>query len=604
MDNQNNPNINGVNQVPNGVTPPVNNGTNVNIAPPVMPAENVNVAAPQIAPQPNTVAAPQSAPQQSTIAAPDMSQIATVQTTQVNGIPEVNNNGALLSPVEDPNKVVVNPQAVQANSAVSVTTSNETPEQIAAGIQSGSFVNAVQDPNAMINGGKVGTTISDEDKILAKKAKKNVKVLIFVLVLLVILGGGGYFFYSIEFTTANKRIDAVLSGINNYISPYFRDASKRIGTYELDATIKENTDKYGVKLSGSYGYSMGDYVQINGNISSIVSNDELLGKNPIKYYFYIYDSKLYVRFEDLYENFIHTDFPLLDGFDSNFRQNSIDFAVLQSSIHSAIVNGLHSVGAAQSIESVNINGSSKTANVVTFNINKNTLRGFKNGFYNTLRNSNLFLTNYANLIGSDAATLKIDLTKQMEEQSTFEGNINVRIYSALFRSDFYGIDVSYKQDNTTYKTTIVPIANGYKFVVNENNTKVVDLDFTQIYKRGSEISFDYTLKGDVYASSVEDNKKNLYQVDVKSKAVINLPYQDDKPVVKNSVNLKFITLEDFNTMFENAKEKYNVAGSYIYQSKESLLSSLFENVPTDDTSTVDDNQTEDTTTNTTTETNE
>ena len=589
MDNQNNPNINGVSQVPNGVTPPVNGGVNVNIAPPVMPDSNAGVAQPQVAPQQNT------------IAAPDLSEFTNVQSSQVNGVPTVNNNGSLLSPVEDPNKAPVNPQMVQPNSAVGVTTSNSTPEQIAAGIQNGSFVNAVQDPNAMINGGKVGSTISDEDKILAKKAKKNVRVLIIVLVLLVILGGGGYFFYSIEFTTSNKRIDAVLNGINGYISPYFRDATKRIGTYEIDATIKENTDKYGTKISGSYGYSMGDYIQVNGNVSSIVSNDELLGKNPIKYYFYVNDSKLYIRFEDLYENFIHTDFLLLDKFNSNFRQNSIDFAVLQSSVHSAIINGLHAIGASQSIESVSINGSSKTANVVTFNVNKNTLKGFKNGFYNTLRNSNLFLTNYANLIGTDPATLKIDLTKQMEAQSTFEGNVNVRIYTALFGSDFYGIDISYKDNDKTYKTTIVPIGNGFKFVVNENNTKIVDLDFTQIYKRSSEITFDYTLKGDVYISNSSDNKKNLYQVDVKSKMVINLPYQDDKPVVKNSVNLKFITLEDFNGMFDNAKEKYNVAGSYIYQLKESLLSSLFEDMSTEDMSAIVDTQVQEGTNSTTAE---
>ncbi len=590
MDNQNNPNINGVNQVPSGITPSVN-GVNVSIAPPVMPSNNTGAQTP-------------STPVQNTIAPPNMSQVGLAQTHQVDGVPTVNNNGTLLSPVDDPNKPLVNPGMVQPNGAVSVTTGNETPENIAAGIQNGSFVNAIQDPNAMINGGKVGSTISDEDKILAKKAKKNVRVLLIVLVILVILGGGGYFFYSVEFTTSNKRIDAVLSGVNNYIAPYFRDASKRIGTYEIDATVKENTDIYGTKINGSYGYSMGDYVQVNGNVSSIVENDELLGKNPIKYYFYINDSKIYIKFEDLYENFIHTDFPLLDEFNSNFRQNSIDFAVLQSSIYSAIVNGLHSVGASQSIESVNINGSSKTANVVTFNINKNTLRGFKNGFYNTLRNSNLFLSNYANLTGTDPATLKIDLTKEMEVQSTFEGNVNVRIYTALFGSSFYGIDVSYKNDKTTYKTTIVPIGNGYKFVVNEDNTKIVDLDFTQIYKRGSEITFDYTLKGDVYVSDLEDNKKNLYQVDVKSKVVINLPYQDDKPVVKNSVNLKFITLEDFNAMFENAKEKYNVAGSYIYQLKESLLSSLFESLPTDETSGETEEKPVEDATNITTETNE
>ena len=575
MDNQNNPNINGVNQVPDGVTPPVNNDVNVSIAPPIMP---------------------DSTPEQKEIASPDMSKAGITPPPKVEDVPTVNNNGSLLSPVEDPNKVVVKPEVNVPNSAVGVTTGGESPEQIAAGIQNGSFVNAVQDPNAMINGGKVGSTISDEDKILAKKAKKNARVLIFVLVILVILGVGGYFFYSIEFTTSNKRIDAVLNGINNYISPYFRDATKRIGTYEIDATVKENTDTYGAKINGSYGYSMGDYVQVNGNVSSIVSNDELLGKNPIKYYFYVNDSKLYVRFEDLYENFIHTDFTLLDEFNNNFRKNSIDLAVLQSSLHSAIINGLHSVGSSQSIESVNINGSSKTANVVTFNINKNTLKGFKNGFYNTLRNSNLFLTNYAYLIGTDVETLKIDLTKEMEAQATFEGNVNVRIYSALFGKDFYGIDITYKENNTTYKTTIVPIGNGYKFVVNENNNKIVDLDFTQIYKRSSAISFDYTLKGDLYISNPKDNKKNLYQVDIKSKVVINLPYQDDKPVVKNSVNLKFITLEDFNTMFDNAKEKYNVAGSYIYQLKESLLSSLMEEIPTDDMSTVEDNQTEDTTT--------
>ena len=104
--------------------------------------------------------------------------------------------------------------------------------EIAAGIENGNLVNAVSDPNAMI-GAKVGNSADDSGAINKNKGKKNFTILIVILVILAILGGVGYFVYNYEYKSANKRVDALFTQLNNFVLPLITDVEKRMGDYGL-----------------------------------------------------------------------------------------------------------------------------------------------------------------------------------------------------------------------------------------------------------------------------------------------------------------------------------------------------------------------------------
>ena len=515
----------------------------------VQPVQSAPSAAPNIA-APNVEAA--GAPQGPVIAGPNL-QAASLTN---------------LSNVGDANTQVKEQMTAESANIAAVTTNTSTTDQIAAGIKDGSFVNAVNDPNALI-GGKVGSTISNEDEIMAKKAKKNIIRLLVFVVIVIIAGVGGFIFYQKEYTTAGIRIDALVDGINAYISPIFNDCEKRIGTYDLKVDVTQNTDKYGVHSSGSYGYDMASYYQINGEVDSIVSKEELLGDDPINYYFYIGDSKLYVKFEDLYEKFIYTDFTELDDFMKNVNQNDIAFEVAHAQLVAAVKAAIKAGGTIQSIGKANINGESKQANIVTINLNKNTLANIENTFFTALANNTVFVENYSKASGDTKEDVVKILNKMAKSDINYDGNISVKLYSSIFGTDFLGLDVMTTVNNTNYVFTMVPVASGYRFILKSGETKNLDLTYTRVFTAGADNkTYVNNLEGDIYYN------KNVYQVKSALELVINLPYQEDKPVLRESISLKYLSLENIDEMLVKAKEKYNVAGTKLYGYKTDIYNHL------------------------------
>ena len=484
-----------------------------------------------------------------------------------------------LSNVGDSNTQVKEQMSTQNTANIAaVTTSTSTTDQIAQGIKDGSFVNAINDPNALMSG-KVGSTISSEDEIMAKKAKKNAIRFGVILLLLIIIGVGGFIFYKKEYTTAAIRIDALIDGLNGYISPIFNDCEKRIGTFDLEVNVTQNTEKYGLHTSGSYGYDLASYMQINGEVDKVISGEELLDKDSIKYYFYINDSKIYVKFEDLFEKFIYTDFEYLDEFFSNINQNDVAYEVAYAQFVSALKAGVKAGGMSQTIGKANINGTSKQVNIVTINLNKNSIANIQNAFFTTLANNTVFVENLSMVSGDTKEDVVKKLNKQATADIKYEGNINIKLYSSILGTEFIGIDVSTTENNVNYLFTVLPVAGGYEFILKENDSKVTDLTYTRTLTAGANNkTFVNNLSGDIYYN------KNVYQISSVFKIVIDLPYQEDKPVVRESINVKYLTLDDFENMFNAAKEKYNVVGTELYGYRSNLYSLLgFESPATEET---------------------
>lgn len=465
------------------------------------------------------------------------------------------------APIEAPNidsasmstlaPVVEAPESVAAPDMTSA-------EDIAKGIQDGSFVNAVSDPNEMI-GAKVGSSSDTESEDKKKKGKKKVVGLIVVLVLLLVLGGLGYFGYTYEFKSADKRVDALFDKINSYTIPLLKDVEKRIGDYDIDASVTMNTDKIQLHMNGNYAYNLEDYIYFDTSIDRIYYNQDLIDKTPIKLNVYLNDDKLYFKSEELFSKYISIDVDGLSEFMNNIKQNDVNYTALYSSVMNAFKSSIEKYTLSQSIEDVTIDGKKTKANVVTININKGNSKAIMTNMLSILANSDPFLTNVASISGLSKEEIKEALSEAKNDDYTMEGTFTAKLYTKVIGNELLGIDILTSDEDSKYAVSIIPQGtDSYKVVSKKDNTQLSNFVYTMSKTQSSgKIAYVSSIKGDL---NVDDS---VYQLDIKSTYNINLQYQEDKPVVRDKVSLENLTQEDYLTIANNAQEKYGIIGTYI-----------------------------------------
>ena len=431
-------------------------------------------------------------------------------------------------------------------------------EDIAKGIQDGSFVNAVSDPNEMI-GAKVGSSSDTEAEDKKKKGKKKVVGLIVVLVLLLVLGGLGYFGYTYEFKSADKRVDALFDKINSYTIPLLKDVEKRIGDYDIDASVTMNTDKIQLHMNGNYAYNLEDYIYFDTSIDKIYYNQDLIDKTPIKLNVYLNDDKLYFKSEELFSKYISIDVDGLSEFMNNIKQNDVNYTALYSSVMNAFKSSIEKYTLSQSIEDVTIDGKKTKANVVTININKGNSKAIMTNMLSILANSDPFLTNVASISGLSKDEIKKALNEAKNDDYTMEGTFVAKLYTKVIGNELLGIDIFTSDEDSKYAVSIIPQGtDSYKVVSKKDNTQLSNFVYTMSKTQSSgKIAYVSSIKGDL---NVDDS---VYQLDIKSTYNINLQYQEDKPVVRDKVSLENLTQEDYVTIANNAQEKYGIIGTYI-----------------------------------------
>ena len=528
--------VGGVTQTP--VTPEV--------APVEMPApaavesQPVEMPAPAAAPT-TPVEMPAPAPAEQTIASPDL------------GSAQMSN----LAPVAE----TVTPAEV---APVADATS---PEAIAQGIENGTMVNAVSDPNEMI-GAKVGNAADDTDAINKKKSKKNITIIIVILVILAILGVAGYFLYNYEYKSANKRIDAMFNKLNSYVIPLITDVEKRMGDYEVTANLKAGTDAdIQLHASGNYAYNLEDYIYLDTKIDKIYVNQDMLDKTPIEAKVYLNDEKVYLKVEELYEKYIYTDFPTLKEVMENIKQNDIDYPAVYTAFINAFKTSIETYATSQTVSKATINGKSQQANVVTIKINKSNYKTIMTAMSNKLANNKIFISNLAKLSGESEDDITKGLKSVSEMDDDFDGNLTVNIYSPLFGNSVLGVDIIAVDGDNNYKVSIVPVGNNkYKVTGMENDRK--EIEFTYgfgLTQSSGKKSYVTSFEGEFESGS------SVIQINTEFKYNINVPYQEDKPVTRDAVKYESLTTEDMMKIYDNLTTKYGMIGTYI----EEELGSLF-----------------------------
>lgn len=526
-----------LNQTPASETP-------VEMPTPVAPVESapVEMPAPATPATPAPVESP--APVEPTIAAPDV-QVASMSN---------------LAPVTE------TPAETKA------PTEGKTAEEIAQGIQDGSMVNAVSDPNAMI-GAKVGNTADDTDDINKKKSKKNLTILIVVLVILAIIGGVAYYVYNLEYKTANKRIDTLFNKMNGFVLPLISDVEKRMGDYEITGNATVDEEKASIHMTGNYAYNLEDYIYLDTKIDKITYGEDLLDKTPIEGSIYLADDAAYLKVEEVFPNYITTEVDGLSDIMNSIKQNDIDYPLYYTSVMNALKVALKNHAVSQTVSKTNITGKSQQANVVTISINKNNYKAIVETFTNTLASNDKLMEDIAKLSGEN----KEDIIKSLksikdDEDLTIDSDININFYTSLFGKDLIGIDVIISADNSTNKIIMLPEGNKeWKFTAYEGNDKLTEftIGFNLTQESGKK-KYVTTFKGDFSYDDYE-NKKHVIKADLNFTYNINVQYQEDKPVTRGAVNVNNLTDQDFLTIYNNITTKYGILGTYLKDYLESEL---------------------------------
>ena len=453
-----------------------------------------------------------------------------------------------------------------------VPTEGQTAEEIAQGIQDGSMVNAVSDPNAMI-GAKVGNTSDDTDNINKKKSKKNITILIVVLVILAIIGGVACYVYNLEYKTANKRVDTLFNKMNGFVLPLISDVEKRMGDYEVTGNATVDEKKASINMTGNYAYNLEDYIYLDTKIDKITLGEDLLDKTPIEGSIYLADNAAYLKVEEVFPNYITTEVDGLSDIMNSIKQNDIDYPLYYTSVMNALKVSLKNHAVSQTVSKTNITGKSQQANVVTISINKNNYKAIVETFTNTLASNDKLMEDIAKLSGEN----KEDIIKSLksikeDEDLTINSDIKINFYTSLFGKDIIGIDVIISADNSTNKLIMLPVENKeWKFTAYEGNDKLTEftIGFNLTQESGKK-SYVTTFKGDFSYDDFE-NKKHVIKADFNFTYNINVQYQEDKPVTRGAVNVNNLTEQDFLTIYNNITTKYGILGTYLEDYMESAF---------------------------------
>ena len=453
-----------------------------------------------------------------------------------------------------------------------VPTEGQTAEEIAQGIQDGSMVNAVSDPNAMI-GAKVGNTSDDTDNINKKKSKKNITILIVVLVILAIIGGVACYVYNLEYKTANKRVDTLFNKMNGFVLPLISDVEKRMGDYEVTGNATVDEKKASIHMTGNYAYNLEDYIYLDTKIDKITLGEDLLDKTPIEGSIYLADNAAYLKVEEVFPNYITTEVDGLSDIMNSIKQNDIDYPLYYTSVMNALKVSLKNHAVSQTVSKTNITGKSQQANVVTISINKNNYKAIVETFTNTLASNDKLMEDIAKLSGEN----KEDIIKSLksikeDEDLTINSDIKINFYTSLFGKDIIGIDVIISADNSTNKLIMLPVENKeWKFTAYEGNDKLTEftIGFNLTQESGKK-SYVTTFKGDFSYDDFE-NKKHVIKADFNFTYNINVQYQEDKPVTRGAVNVNNLTEQDLLTIYNNITTKYGILGTYLEDYMESAF---------------------------------
>ena len=400
----------------------------------------------------------------------------------------------------------------------------------------------------VVSGEKIATMTPAEPK---KKKKGKLILIIVIAVILLALIGGGVFVYFYEFRSGDTRIDKVVNGLLSFTNGVKNEnVELGSGSYTIDATIGADDQQFGFALNGKYAFDLSKkLVDTTVNVESLNLGQELL-EEELNLEVYLYDSKMYLLFQNFFEKYISYPIEGYDELFSGVEQNDINYALIINAYKTAIKSALKASNYSQTIKDVDINGSTQKANVITMNLTEANQKSMIRAFVNTLKNNNTALEEMAKVSGEDVATIESNLDAMIDNDDYLLNNsMVIEIYTEMLGDEFLGVHCTMDtEDDTTNIIDLFPITNGYSLSVREDDQEIINMDVTSTEKntsttRESTVSVTAVFYSDGTAANievsmgiVEDVNPNVEEVNVRNSVDYRYLSDAEKQQIINSVS--------------------------------------------------------------------
>ncbi len=504
--------------------------------------------------------------------------------TVVNEPPQPN-NGVPVTPdapvlpqdqnLVEPNNVVtpengVNPMGANNNVAVSNGQNAPTgPENIMGAVDQGTMGESMaqvptppmpdmpvasSEPQTISNQGEFG----DGVKIASTAApviesKKNKKVIIIILVILAIVAiaaGIGVYYYMSQYKSADKRIDAVFSGMNKFAAGLKAEKiESKSGTYDIGVSFSYGDTSIDGKVDGKYAYDLEkrimDYTLNISKLDMKADGEELklIDKDPLKLELYTAEAKAYVLLENFYENYIYSDIAEYDKLFDGIEQNDINYTVILQGYINAFKTGLKAASNTQTVKEVTLDGKTQKANVVTIVLNKNNKKIIIEKTVNSIKNNTKLLEEFAKLSNTTVDELKKNIEEATKDMEFSDESATLEIITNIKGSALLGIRVF--DDEATLE--LAQVVNGYKLSFNQDKKDVFSLTYTSTSTTNSTAK--ETSQKIEFTCYDDDNKLMKANLEINVKDDINPKVE--KINTKNSVSAANISAEDQQKIMTN-----------------------------------------------------
>ncbi|MDE6141399.1 MAG: hypothetical protein K2G03_02240, partial [Bacilli bacterium] len=361
--------------------------------------------------------------------------------------------------------------------------------------------------------------------------------------------GIGVYYYMSQYKSADKRIDAVFSGMNKFAAGLKAEKIEaKSGTYDIGFSLVAGDDSIDGKIDGKYAYDLEKKIMdYSLNISKLDMKMEgedlqLIDKEPLKLELYTAESRAYVLLENFYENYIYSDIEEYDSLFDGIEQNDINYTLILQGYINAIKAGLKAASNTQTVKEVTLDGKTQKANVVTIILNKNNKKLIVEKAVNHMKNNTKFLEEFSKLSSISVDEIKTNLDESLSDLEFSDDSQTLEIITNTKGSSLLGIRVY--DDEATLE--LAQVANGYKVSFNKDKKDVFKIVYTSTQNTNSTVK-ETSSKIDL----------EVYSDDTLVKISLDMNVKDDvnpsieKKNTKNSVSASNISAEDQQKILEN-----------------------------------------------------
>lgn len=368
------------------------------------------------------------------------------------------------------------------------------------------------------------------------KKGKSRKLLVMLIVVLVIVGIGGFIYYY-EYQTANKRmttfIDNMFSSTKNYSNDIITKSS---GSYNVDGSLTIDDANYQATFDGTYAYDLSKKIaDIKLNVSKLNIEGQDLIPSPLNLETYINDKKAYILVSNFYDKYISTD---IDTESMVNTKENVNYQLIISNLKSILITSLNNTNKTQTVKKVKLDNKEEMVNIVTIKLTEANVRTIYQTFKSRVSNNQTLLEELSKLTNTS-----VDEIKSSIEKSEFKYNLNpsdyIELYTDLFKPDFKGLRISFKNENKTNKIEFWPNNGGYKINFNDEDKNDVKVSYSgkkttdaKVISNNYSYNIDFkvgdkSVKASLNVKTSIDRTPNVTEVNVKNSVdYSNIPYTD------------------------------------------------------------------------------